>query len=85
VTGLPRIEHLWIRPTWGCRTCEHPWPCPAAKEAMLEEFRCFPSVLSVYMFGQLTDALDDLTSRGEGPPSDLFERFVAWATPRTNI
>ncbi|GLY94655.1 hypothetical protein Acsp02_19100 [Actinoplanes sp. NBRC 103695] len=80
-----RIEHLWARPAWDCRTCERPWPCPQAKEALLEEFRYFPSVLSIYLFGQLTDAVDDMTAHGQTLPPDLFERFLAWAVPRTNI
>ncbi|MFG1602427.1 hypothetical protein [Actinoplanes sp. NPDC049265] len=81
---FPRIEHLWIRPSWDCRTCQQPWPCPTAREAMLDEFQQFPSVLIVYMHSQMTAAFLDMTASGQSPPADLFERFLYWATPRTS-
>ena len=45
---------------------------------MLAEFRHFPSVLSIYMSGQLEDAMEDMTAHGEDPPADLYERFLSW-------
>lgn len=76
-----RIEHFWVRPSWDCRTCDQPWPCPQAKDMLLEEFRHFPSVLCIYLVNQLTDAVDDMTANGQSPPPDLFERFLEWAIP----
>ena len=74
-----KLEHLHDRPTWDCRVCRRPWPCASAKANLLEEFRSFPSVLTVYLSGQMYDALGDLTSPGEPPPADLYERFLSWA------
>jgi hypothetical protein len=81
VTQPQRIEHLWVRPSWDCRTCEQSWPCPPAKESLLDEFQYFPSVLAIYMYGQMTAAFDDLTASGQTPPPDLFERFLSWVVP----
>ena len=73
-----RAEHLGGRPSWDCRVCTLPWPCPQAKEILLEEFRQFPSVLCIYMAGQMQDALDDMTAHGGQAPPDLYERFISW-------
>lgn len=72
---------MWVRPSWDCEACAKPWPCVQAKEALTVEFRHFPSVLCIYMSGQLEDALDDLTANGEDPPPDLYERFLDWILP----
>jgi hypothetical protein len=78
VTEHQRTEHLGVRPSWDCRACALPWPCPQAKEILLAEFSDFPSVLCIYMSSQLEDALDDLTAHGGHPPPDLYERFISW-------
>jgi hypothetical protein len=78
-TSVQSVEHLHVRPAWDCRVCHQPWPCADAKTNLLIEFRGFPSVLAVYLAGQMYDAADDLTSHGEGTPTDLYERFVSWA------
>jgi len=75
---IQRVEHLHARPAWDCRVCDEPWPCANAKTNLLAEFRGFPSVLTIYLSGQMYDALDDLTSHGEHTPADLYERFIAW-------
>ncbi len=72
-------EHLNNRPEWDCRSCGHPWPCVNAKSGLLAEFRKFPSVLMIYLSGQMDDALHDLTAHGEPIPIDLHERFMSWA------
>ena len=77
-TTIQRVEHLHARPAWDCRVCGQPWPCADAKTNLLTEFRGFPSVLTVYLSGQMYDALDDLTSHGEYTPADLYERFISW-------
>ncbi|MGX6607241.1 hypothetical protein ACWKSP_34720 [Micromonosporaceae bacterium Da 78-11] len=74
-----QADHLNNRPGWDCRACGQPWPCANAKADLLIEFRKFPSVLRIYMSAQMYDALNDLTSRGEPVPPDLYERFLAWA------
>jgi hypothetical protein len=83
VNPTPRTEHLSTRPSWGCRTCERPWPCTAARKDMLDEFEHFPSVLIVYMQSQMTAALVDMTNSGQSSPPDHFERFISWTTPTT--
>jgi hypothetical protein len=78
-TTIQRVEHLYARPDWNCRTCKQPWPCANAKANLLVEFRGFPSVLTVYLSGQMYDAQRDLTSHGETTPTNLYERFMSWA------
>jgi hypothetical protein len=78
-TTVEGIEHVHARPGWDCRACDEPWPCANAKADLLVEFRSFPSVLAIYMSAQMYDALRDLTSHGEPPPPDLYERFLSWA------
>jgi hypothetical protein len=78
-TTIQSVEHLYARPAWDCRACKQPWPCANAKTNLLTEFRGFPSVLTVYLSGQMYDALRDLTSHGETMPADLYERFMSWA------
>jgi hypothetical protein len=78
-TTVQSVEHLHARPAWDCRVCNQPWPCANAKSDLLTEFRGFPSVLTIYLSGQMYDALDDLTSHGGLTPADLYERFISWA------
>jgi hypothetical protein len=80
----PRIEHLWVRPSWDCRICGQTWPCATAKESLIGEYQRFPTVLTIYLFGQMATAFDDLMSHGESPPPDLYERFLSWAAPRSS-
>jgi hypothetical protein len=73
------IEHLHGKPTWNCRTCTQPWPCPTARADLTEEFREFPSVLTVYMAAQMHEALSDLASETrQQTPRDLYARFLGW-------
>lgn len=78
-TTVQSVEHLHSRPDWDCLVCNQPWPCANAKTNLLSEFRGFPSVLAIYLNGQMHDALHDLTSHGELIPADLYERFINWA------
>jgi hypothetical protein len=81
-------EHLYSRPHWDCRACAVSWPCANAKAGLLEEFRAFPSVLTIYMSAQMHQALSDLTSHGEAAPPDLYERFLSWTrhpAPAANV
>ena len=71
-------EHVGERPSWDCSACARPWPCANAKERLLTEFRGFPSVLTIYMSAQMCEAMLDLTAHGVDPPTDLYERFLAW-------
>jgi hypothetical protein len=77
-TTVQQTEHLSDRPNWDCRECGEPWPCANAKAGLAAEFAGFPSVLAIYMSGQMNDALQDLTAHGESAPRDLYDRFLAW-------
>ncbi|NIL64011.1 hypothetical protein HCB39_21895, partial [Salinispora arenicola] len=54
--------HVPMRPLWLCRPCGQPWPCGAAKLALLAEYRELPVSLFLYLAGCLHDAIDDLHS-----------------------
>jgi hypothetical protein len=77
-TTVERSEHVGERPTWDCRACGRPWPCADARRQLRDEFRRFPSFLSIYMSAQMMDAVGDLTASGGQPPADLYERFLLW-------
>ena len=82
MTAPRSSEHIGTRPSWSCRACALPWPCGSAKEILLDEFRNYPSMLRIYMSGQMEDAIEDLTARGGHPPPDLYERFLSWIKAR---
>jgi hypothetical protein len=74
-------EHLPDRPSWNCKACGEPWPCPPAQKALSEEFAVFPTVLGLYLAGQYVDAQRDFIERGERS-FDLYTRIVSWARQR---
>jgi hypothetical protein len=74
-------EHIATRPTWDCRACDEPWPCPTAKAELLDEFTNYPSVLTIFMAAQMHVAQDDFVATSGAPPADLFERFMMWIRP----
>lgn len=76
-----RPEHIPRRPDWSCRVCERPWPCPNARQNLLDEFREFPAVLGLYLAGQLQDAIYDLSTNELPLPADLHDRFIDWSRP----
>ncbi|WP_233558956.1 hypothetical protein [Micromonospora radicis] len=82
----PVHQHLPERPGWTCRACSRQWPCPAARMLLRVEYDLDRVGLSVYLAGQLFDATGDLLRSAEGPPptpGELFDRFLAWAAPRS--
>jgi hypothetical protein len=78
---VPRIEHVAGRPTWNCRHCGWPWPCPIAKNDLAEQYHGSPSGLTVFMASCMYEALEDLTTSAAPVPVDLFERFISWTRP----
>lgn len=72
-------KHVGRRPGWECGACGVPWPCGPARADLLAEHSGHPSVLTVYLSGQMDEALRDLTAGGKPPPLDLYQRFLAWA------
>ncbi|MFF0720105.1 nuclear transport factor 2 family protein [Micromonospora sp. NPDC003816] len=82
----PVYQHLPDRPRWTCRACSRDWPCPAARMLLRVEYDLDRVGLSVYLAGQLFDATGDLLRLTEGPlptPGELYNRFLAWATPQS--
>ncbi|GAA1630355.1 hypothetical protein GCM10009828_067990 [Actinoplanes couchii] len=47
--------------------------------SLLEEFRNFPSALTIYLAVQMWDAIRDDPLRPCDAASDFHERFIAWA------
>ncbi|MDG4765917.1 hypothetical protein O7632_17690 [Solwaraspora sp. WMMD406] len=69
-----RVEHVARRPSWCCRACGEPWPCPPAKDQLVADFDRIG--LCLYAALQLADAAADLP---ELTPAQLFPRFLTWA------
>ncbi len=78
---MPRYRpHLAARPGWRCRVCGAPWPCSAARLALLGEYRNDRTALLIYLGTLLQDAMTDLTAHTT--PTQLADRFLTWARPR---
>ncbi|PWU56073.1 hypothetical protein DLJ47_07450 [Micromonospora sp. S4605] len=76
-----RLEHLPMRRLWLCRRCGQPWPCGAAKAALVVEYRDSLVSLFLYLAGCLHDAIDDLHRLNPsvtGSAADMFDRFLGW-------
>lgn len=76
-----------MRPLWLCRRCGQPWPCGAAKLALLAEYREVPVSLFLYLAGCLYDAIDDLhrlSPSVTGSATDMFDRFLGWPARYTH-
>ncbi|MFD2766612.1 hypothetical protein [Micromonospora eburnea] len=83
--GPSTRPHLPLRPLWLCRVCAAPWPCAAARLALVTEYATDPVGLNVYLCGVLYEATADLhrLHPDDGPdPAVLFDRFLAWARRR---
>ncbi|SBT47327.1 hypothetical protein GA0070621_2864 [Micromonospora narathiwatensis] len=81
------VEHLPLRPLWLCRRCGQPWPCGAAKLALVAEYRDNQVSLFLYMAGCMHDAIDDLHQLNPsetGSASGMFDRFLGWPARHTD-
>ncbi|WP_229398209.1 flavin reductase [Micromonospora okii] len=68
-----------MRPLWLCRRCAAPWPCGAARVALLAEYRGNRVGLAVYLAALMTEAEDQLTKLTPAtPPADMVNRFLSW-------
>lgn len=77
-----------MRPLWLCRRCGQPWPCGAAKLALLAEYREEQVSLFLYLAGCLHDAIDDLHRLNPtvtGSAADMFDRFLGWPAHHTRV
>ncbi|MFJ8202716.1 hypothetical protein [Micromonospora chalcea] len=80
------LPHVPMRPLWLCRRCGQPWPCGAAKVALLTEYRDSLVSLFLYLASCLHDAIDDLHQlrpSDTGSTAHVFDRFLGWPARRT--
>ena len=68
-------DHVEEYPSWNCRTCGAPWPCPSARRVLLAEMDL--TQLRIYLWLKLEQAVEDLPAR---PPAELFHRFLSWTS-----
>ncbi|MEU4241208.1 hypothetical protein [Actinoplanes sp. NPDC026619] len=66
-------QHVEERPSWDCRACGNPWPCPTARAELATTLA--PTALRTNMWMRLEVAALDMPG---GPAADLFERFLRW-------
>ncbi|MFG1674683.1 hypothetical protein [Micromonospora sp. NPDC049282] len=74
-------QHRPVRPIWLCHLDGQPWPCPAARTALLREYDGDLVGLAVYLAGALHDAVGDLYALNPHDvpePAALWDRFLAW-------
>lgn len=74
---LADTSHQPRRPLWTCDGChgDTPWPCPPARVRLAETFVGDRVGMAMYLSALLTAALTEMPRT---PPTELFERFVAW-------
>ena len=73
------MAHAPHRPDWLCPECDEAWPCAPAKVLLSEEYQHNPASLTIYMSGQMEEALAEaVRDHRWGRVDDLFERFVGW-------
>ena len=68
------IPHMPTRPTWKCADDGEQWPCPPARERLLEEFCRDRVALHLYMAVQYLQAVDDMPA--DSTSGLLFGRFL---------
>ena len=67
------VEHVAHRPSWDCRACGKPWPCPVARERLASELDSIQ--LALYAWVNLEEAAGDMPLM---PAGEAFQRFLAW-------
>ena len=69
-------DHPPSRPSWLCAADGEPWPCDAAREQLASEMAGVG--LAMWMATTMVHAAREDPSI---PPSELFQRFIAWTRP----
>lgn len=69
-------NHRPCRPAWICAVDAAAWPCPTAREALIDAHRIDPDALSSHLSALLRQAASDLRP---ADPAHLYPRFIAWA------
>ncbi|WFE37075.1 flavin reductase [Micromonospora sp. WMMD998] len=67
--------HVAGRPTWRCDACDRPWPCEAARRALLVEYCDDRAALAIYLATLLVEATGHLTDAAR------WDRFLGWIRP----
>ncbi|MFI5833973.1 hypothetical protein ACIA5A_09895 [Micromonospora sp. NPDC051300] len=73
--------HTPLRPSWACRACGQPWPCPHARLLLRVDYETNMPGLTIYLAGLMYEAMRDLyhlNPHDGQSPSEMFERFVGW-------
>jgi hypothetical protein len=74
LNGVPEIEHGPERPSWLCRSCGDPWPCPPTKDDLIATTDRLGILILVNLY--LPDLLDDQPQLGAG---GAYDRLIWWA------
>lgn len=76
-----RTRHQPERPSWDCRACTEPRPCPIAKVELAEHR--FPRGLFLHLTSCLIDIIDDRFGQrvNAGGEHLLYDRIVSGAVP----
>ncbi|WP_405431825.1 flavin reductase [Micromonospora sp. NBC_00617] len=76
-------DHRPVRPTWRCGTCGIAWPCSPAKLRLLAAYRLDRPALLAHLSALQAEAAAHLAELNPStPPTDLTDRFTAWASAR---
>lgn len=67
------MEHIEARPTWDCRACGEPWPCPDAQTELKAQMS--PTSVRIHMWLRLEVAAEDMPT---ATALDMFDRFLRW-------
>lgn len=69
------IRHSPVLPIWSCEGCGLPWPCPAERRRLHDQFADAPLTLALYLGSQFARASADLAWI---PAERLHQRFLGW-------
>jgi hypothetical protein len=84
--AIPPSAHRPVRPLWTCPACALPYPCGAARLALLAEFRGDRLSLALYLGILLREAIDDSYRVGHRPDgANLHARFLGWLPRRSTV
>jgi hypothetical protein len=85
---IPRTEHVAARPAWDCRACGRTWPCATAKVELAEQYRGYPTALTVYLASTMVEVIEDLAAGpvgGSGRPARAVPRLDQARGPAVTV
>lgn len=68
-------DHRPMRPSWMCRWCSQPWPCPVAQTQLLLAYEEAPVSLGLHMGSMMMAAMTEMPDARCG---DIHYRFCGW-------